>query len=64
MTLGVIEGRVAYEIKGEHGFGYDPYFLSSGVWLYYSRATDRKKKNEISHEGRGLQTMKKRIEER
>ena len=34
---GTIEGMIGYEIAGEHGFGYDPNFLCSRVWLHNSR---------------------------
>lgn len=63
VTLGVIEGRVAYEIKGEHGFGYDPIFYLPEYGCTTAELPPEKK-NEISHRGRGLQQMRKRIEER
>ena len=62
-TLGTIEGRVGYEIKGEHGFGYDPIFYLPEYGCTTAELPPEKK-NEISHRGRGLQKMKKLIEGR
>ena len=62
-TLGIIEGRVGYEIKGEHGFGYDPIFYLPEYGCTTAELPPEKK-NEISHRGRGLRQMKKMIEER
>ena len=62
-TLGTIEGRVGYEIKGEHGFGYDPIFYLREYGCTTAELPPEKK-NEISHRGRGLQKMKKLIEGR
>ena len=61
--LGTIEGRVGYEIKGEHGFGYDPIFYLPEYGCTTAELPPEKK-NEISHRGRGLQKMKKLIEGR
>lgn len=55
-----IEGIIGYNIRGENGFGYDPIFY----------LPDRKKttaelsmdeKNEISHRGKALRKMKKKL---
>lgn len=62
-TLGIIEGRVGYEIKDEHGFGYDPIFYLPEYGCTTAELPPEKK-NEISHRGRGLRQMKKMIEER
>ena len=62
-ALGTIEGRVGYEIKGEHGFGYDPIFYLPEYGCTTAEL-EPEKKNEISHRERGLQQMKKMIEER
>ena len=62
-TLGIIEDRVGYEIKGEHGFGYDPIFYLPEYGCTTAELPPEKK-NEISHRGRGLRQMKKMIEER
>lgn len=62
-ALGTIEGRVGYEIKGEYGFGYDPIFYLPEYGCTTAEL-EPEKKNEISHRGRGLQQMKKMIEER
>ncbi len=37
--------------QGENGFGYDPIFFPSGVWLYKRRTFTGKGKNELSHRG-------------
>jgi XTP/dITP diphosphohydrolase len=47
---GVFEGRIGHEIRGEHGFGYDPIFLlpHRGVT---SAELPPDEKNAISHRG-------------
>jgi len=52
------EGRIGYEEKGEHGFGFDPIFYlpDRGV---YSAELDPDLKDEISHRGKALCLMKK-----
>ena len=58
-----IEGRIAQEPAGENGFGYDPIFYLPEYGCTTAELPPEKK-NEISHRGRGLQQMRKRIEER
>lgn len=57
VVRGTMEGRVAYEISGANGFGYDPIF-----WLPEYGCTaaelDPEKKNELSHRGEGLRKMR------
>jgi non-canonical purine NTP pyrophosphatase (RdgB/HAM1 family) len=59
-TEGVFEGYVAYEAKGEHGFGYDPIFY---VKEYEKTAAelDADLKNDISHRGKALRAMVEKI---
>jgi XTP/dITP diphosphohydrolase len=54
---GTMEGIIGHEIVGGNGFGYDPIFYlpefsSSAAQL------DPEKKNEISHRGKALRTMR------
>lgn len=50
---GTIEGRVAYEIKGENGFGYDPIFYYPPQHTTLANV-DPFIKNKISHRYRAL----------
>lgn len=57
---GVWEGLIIDEPRGEHGFGYDPYFLvpefgKTGAEL------DRDHKNRISHRGKALQILLEKL---
>jgi len=54
---GTIEGRIGYEIKGEHGFGYDPIFYLPEYGCT-SAEISPEEKNRISHRGKALQQMK------
>lgn len=55
-TRGTIEGTIAKEIYGEHGFGYDPIFY---VPEYHCTTAQLlpEQKNEISHRGKALRSM-------
>lgn len=53
---GVMEGSIAYEIKGENGFGYDPIFISSGYDKTVAQLS-YKEKNEISHRGKATKLL-------
>jgi XTP/dITP diphosphohydrolase len=50
---GSCEGRIAREMRGTHGFGYDPIFLLPGSGRHMAELTPREK-HEISHRGKAL----------
>lgn len=53
---GTVEGRVAYEIIGENGFGYDPFFYVPEYGCTTAQMTPEQK-NQISHRGRALRAI-------
>lgn len=63
VVRGTMEGRVAYEIAGANGFGYDPIFYLPEYGCT-SAELDPEKKNELSHRGQGLRMMRKIMEEK
>lgn len=58
--LGTIEGRVAYESKGVHGFGYDPIFYVPELGCTTGEIPEAQK-NKISHRGRALTMMREKL---
>ena len=61
-TLGVMEGRIADEIRGENGFGYDPIFFLPERGMT-SAELSPEEKNAISHRGKALREMLSRLDE-
>lgn len=57
---GTIEGRIAYESKGENGFGYDPIFFLPEYGMT-SAEISPEEKNRISHRGKALQKIKEML---
>ncbi len=50
---GVCEGRIAHEMRGEHGFGYDPIFLLPERGKHMAELAPEEK-HAISHRGKAL----------
>ncbi len=50
---GVCEGRIAHEIRGRNGFGYDPIFLLPELHRHMAELTPEEK-HKISHRGKAL----------
>lgn len=61
-SYGAMEGRIGYEIKGGNGFGYDPIFYLPEYGCT-SAEIDPEKKNELSHRGKALRSMKAKLQE-
>ncbi len=59
-TRAAIEGRIGYEEKGSHGFGYDPIFFVPEFQKTTAELTDEEK-NQVSHRGKALQLMKEEL---
>lgn len=59
-TRATIEGRIGYEEKGEHGFGYDPIFYVPEFGKTTAEL-DESEKNQISHRGKALELMKEEL---
>ncbi len=53
---GAMEGRIAQDIKGENGFGYDPFFLLVQLGKTSAEISDEEK-NALSHRGKALRLM-------
>ena len=58
---GTMEGIIGYESKGENGFGYDPIFYLPEFGCSSAQLTPEQK-NEISHRGKALRAMRKRLD--
>ena len=57
---GICRGKIIHEMKGTHGFGYDPVFVPDG----YKKSFAEMKpafKNKISHRARALRKLKQII---
>lgn len=57
---GTIEGQIAYEEKGNNGFGYDP-ILYVPEYNMTTAQMPSEMKNKISHRGKALELMKKEL---
>lgn len=59
-TEGAMEGRIAYEERGENGFGYDPIFFLPQFGLSAAELS-AEEKNNISHRGSALRAMREKL---
>lgn len=55
---GTVEGSIALERSGSHGFGYDPVFIPEETGVCFAEMSDEGK-NAISHRGRAITAMMK-----
>ena len=53
---GAVEGSIATERSGSHGFGYDPVFIPEETGVCFAEMTDEAK-NAISHRSRAITAM-------
>jgi XTP/dITP diphosphohydrolase len=53
---GVIEGKIAWEIRGNGGFGYDPIFIPKGYDKTFGELGEEVKR-EISHRSRAFRKL-------
>ncbi|MDZ4167786.1 MAG: RdgB/HAM1 family non-canonical purine NTP pyrophosphatase [Coriobacteriia bacterium] len=58
VAVGACEGSIAYEARGEGGFGYDPLFLPDAVPGRTMAELDLAEKNAISHRGAALRALR------
>ena len=58
-----IEGKIAHEITGENGFGYDPIFYVPQYGCTTAEMTPEQK-NELSHRGKALRAMRDVLKEK
>ncbi len=59
---GTVEGRIGYEERGEHGFGYDPLFLAE-VFDFKRTLSEAlpEEKNAVSHRGNALRELRAKL---
>lgn len=62
-AMGYVEGRIAQELRGERGFGYDPMFLPEAFgWKKSLAEVSQDEKNAISHRGNALRALKEKLQ--
>lgn len=57
VVSGVAEGHIARELRGEHGFGYDPIFVPADGDGRTFAEMDPSEKGRLSHRGRALRAL-------
>jgi len=56
-TAGEVQGQIATtRAKGQHGFGYDPYFIADELGRSFADVS-AEKKARVSHRGRAFRSM-------
>lgn len=53
---GTVEGKIAKDLKGKEGFGYDPVFVPEDSVLSFAEMSSEEK-NRISHRGRAMSKL-------
>ncbi len=61
MFDGACEGRIGFVPRGEGGFGYDPLFIPEGHEATFAELGEEVK-NQMSHRGKALTRLKKRLD--
>ncbi len=63
VARGECEGKVAFEMRGENGFGYDPLFIPEGYDITFGEMAPEEK-NKISHRAKSLFKLEEKIGEK
>lgn len=58
---GTVNGKIAFEEKGQNGFGYDPLFIVENTGKTFAEMAEEEK-NKISHRARALMNLKEKLE--
>ena len=61
MAEGICRGHIAFQERGERGFGYDPLFVVEGTNKTFSEMAEEEK-NKISHRANALINLKDKLE--
>jgi len=61
-ATGICEGKIGFEMRGTHGFGYDPIFVPNGQTLTMAEM-EPDQKNRISHRAMAMNSFRDTLED-